>query len=216
MCPTDRVSTEKVFSKLKQLLIEVAEDVFNCLGDFNSNLSAFDSRHEKLFSGNTSTFYLKSYIQTARDTTLELRNVAHQIAECSQPSQPEIDAACNAMHATVNSLNELARMACQFDKESLNLNGLSVVAGSLEAKASSTIKNDTNTTGKDLTSIRNKRSESEALRASGTVEEVVAMAFGHCFGKFRALQHQVATSEKALSPLFAGRVNELVAESCAP
>ncbi|KAG7381792.1 hypothetical protein PHYPSEUDO_005674 [Phytophthora pseudosyringae] len=203
---TERISTEQAFSKLEQTLIQTADDAVNCLKVLKGNLGEFDSRHKLIFV-NTSKFFLKSDIRAAKDTASELRTAANQIAECESPSESEITAARSAMHATADGLNELARAARTYDKKNLKARGITgVVAGLLGGKKEpkKEIAVADHPAGMDK-----KRVGSEGiLRAPDTVEEVVTSTLGDCFSGFSALQHQTATAEKSLSPLFAGRTSE--------
>ncbi|KAL3660291.1 hypothetical protein V7S43_014820 [Phytophthora oleae] len=209
---TERITTEQAFTKLEQMLIQTADDAANCLKVLKGNLRDFDSRH-KLILVNTSKFYLRSDIRAAKDTTSELRAAANQIAECESPSESEITAARSAMHTTADVMNELARAARMYDKKNLKSRGITGVVSSLlkGKKEKKQMKDDTLTLGNKN---KNGRVGSEGiLRAPDTVEEVVTTTLGDCFSGFTALQHQIATAEKSLSPLFAEQSNQ---ESDAP
>ncbi|KAG1700802.1 hypothetical protein DVH05_011689 [Phytophthora capsici] len=197
-------TTQQAFAKLEQMMIQTADDAANCLKVLKGNLSDFDSRH-KLILVNTSKFYLRSDIRAAKDTTSELRAAANQIAECESPSESEITAARSAMHTTAEAMNELARQARMYDKKNLKSKGLTgVVSSLLKGKKEKERVKDETPVGNN-----NGRVGSEGiLRAPDTVEEVVTTTLGDCFSGFTALQHQIATAEKSLSPLFAGRSNQ--------
>ncbi|KAF1774014.1 hypothetical protein GQ600_3663 [Phytophthora cactorum] len=192
------ITTDQEFSKLERRLSQTADDAVNCLKVLKGNLSEFDSRH-KLFFVNTSKFYLRSDIRAAKDTASELRAAANQIAECESP----------AMHATADALNELARAARTYDKKNLKSKGITgvvtfLIGGKKQSKKESKMSKDNDPVGMD-----NNRVGSEGiLRAPDTVEEVVTSTLSDCFSGFMELQHQIATSEKSLSPLFAEGTND--------
>ncbi|ETI36714.1 hypothetical protein F441_17099 [Phytophthora nicotianae CJ01A1] len=201
------ITTQQEFSKLEQRLIQTADDATNCLKVLKGNLSEFDSRH-KLFFVNTSKFYLRSDIRAAKDRASELRAAANQIAECEAPSESEITASRSAMHATADALNELARSARTYDKKNLKSKGITGVVTTLCGGKKQAKKETKTSKGKDPAGMDNNRVGSEGiLRAPDTVEEVVTTTLSDCFSGFRELQHQIATSEKSLSPLFADSTN---------
>ncbi|CEG46911.1 uncharacterized protein PHALS_03582 [Plasmopara halstedii] len=206
----DRTATKQVFAKLEQLLIQTADDAVYRLQGLKGNLSEFDSRH-KLFLVNTSKFNLRSDIRTTKDSTSELRAAANQIADCKKPTESEITAARSAMHATVDALNDLARSAREFDKKGHKVKGVrGVVAGLFGSNQKSTEK-PKESIYDDPVDVDNHRVGSDGiLRAPNTAEEVVASTLGDCFSGFKSLQHQIAIAEKALSPMFAGQINELI------
>ncbi|KAG2768174.1 hypothetical protein JG687_00006042 [Phytophthora cactorum] len=202
------ITTDQEFSKLERRLSQTADDAVNCLKVLKGNLSEFDSRH-KLFFVNTSKFYLRSDIRAAKDKASELRAAANQIAECESPSESEITASRSAMHATADALNELARAARTYDKKNLKSKGITgvvtfLIGGKKQSKKESKMSKDNDPVGMD-----NNRVGSEGiLRAPDTVEEVVTSTLSDCFSGFMELQHQIATSEKSLSPLFAEGTND--------
>lgn len=196
------IDSNQVFVNLNQLLVKTADDAANYLKVLKGNLSEFDSRH-KLFLMNSSKFQLKGDIRAAKNTTSGLRGVASQIVKCEKPTELEVTAARSAMHTTVNALNDLARSARTFDKKDHKLTGVAVDL-LYSVKGSTNEPNERK--GDDLESLEIKRTGSEGvLRAPDTAEEVVALTLGDCFSGFKELQHQIATAEKSLSPLFAGQ-----------
>ncbi|KAG3113259.1 hypothetical protein PI125_g7495 [Phytophthora idaei] len=113
------------------------------------------------------------------------------------------------MHATADALNELARATRTYDKKNLKSKGITgvvtfLIGGKKQSKKESKMSKDTDPVGMD-----NNRVGSEGiLRAPDTVEEVVTSTLSDCFSGFMELQHQIATSEKSLSPLFAEGTND--------
>ncbi|EEY60598.1 spore induced hypothetical protein [Phytophthora infestans T30-4] len=202
------ITTEQEFSKLEQRLVQTADDATNCLKVLKGNLSEFDSRH-KLFFVNTSKSYLRSGIRAAKDKASELRAAANQIAECESPSESEITASRSAMHATADALNEIARSARTYDKNNVKSKGISGVVSSLLGGKKQAKKESKTSEDKDPVGMANNRVGSQGiLRAPDTVEEVVTATLSDCFSGFTDLQHRIATSEKALSPLFAKRIDD--------
>jgi hypothetical protein len=206
---TERITTEHEFAKLEQALNQTADDAANCLKVLKGSLADFDSRHGLHF-GNTSKFVLRGDLRKAKDTALELREAANQIAECETPTESEITAARSAMHVVADALNELAKAGRAYDQKSLKSRGLTgAVAGLLgRDKRPKDGSNFDNYNG-DPVAVGEKGKVGSAgiVRAPDTVHEVVATTLGDCFGGFSALSDQISTAEKSLSPLFAERTN---------
>ncbi|OWY93753.1 hypothetical protein PHMEG_00036730, partial [Phytophthora megakarya] len=113
---TDRATTEEEFVKLEQVLNQTADDTSNCLKLLKKHLNEYDSRNGNHFV-NTAYSYMRSDMRTVKDTSMDLKHVAHQINQSHKPSKTEITSARNMMNATAKTMETLKITAHNYDKE---------------------------------------------------------------------------------------------------
>ncbi|KAG6611642.1 Histone-lysine N-methyltransferase EZH2 [Phytophthora cinnamomi] len=124
------VTAEQEFASLEKMLNQTADDATRCLKLLKKNLSEYDSRHGNHFV-NTATSYLRSDMRTAKDTSADLKHVAHQINKSHQPSESEVISARNMMGATAKAMDVLKTTARNYDQKSGRSTGVKGVIGNV-------------------------------------------------------------------------------------
>ncbi|EGZ30579.1 hypothetical protein PHYSODRAFT_475132 [Phytophthora sojae] len=114
---SDRNATiDQEFASLEKVLNQTADDAARCLKLLKKNLSDYDSRHGNHFV-NTAVSYLRSDMRTAKDTSADLKHVAHQISKSPQPSEAEVTSARNMMGAAAKAMDVLNTTARNYDQK---------------------------------------------------------------------------------------------------
>ncbi|KAE8906540.1 hypothetical protein PF008_g31890 [Phytophthora fragariae] len=110
------ITAEQEFASLEKVLNQTADDAARCLKLLKKNLSDYDGRHGNHFV-NTATSYMRSDMRTAKDTSADLKHVAHQINKSPRPSESEITSARNMMGATAKAMDVLKTTARNYDQK---------------------------------------------------------------------------------------------------
>ncbi|RLN05654.1 hypothetical protein BBJ28_00004686 [Nothophytophthora sp. Chile5] len=109
-------AAEQEFSKLEQVLNQTADDASNCLKLLKKNLSDYDSRHGNHFI-NTAKSFMQSDMRSAKDTSMDLKHVAHQINKSHKASESEVELARRSLNTTVQAMEGLKMRARAYDEK---------------------------------------------------------------------------------------------------
>lgn len=224
---SDRVATaEHEFALLAMALNETAEDAVRCLKLLKRNLSDYDRHHGNHFV-NTATLYMRNDMRTAKDTTCNLKHVAHQIRETSQPSDSGIISARSMMDVVAKSMDALTRTARTYDEKNGRSKGVKGVMDDTTGKndkekhekdrglfgASDTKKTDAVHGGGligQMDGVQHHHGDG-LLSNSDTVEQLVKTTLHDNFNT-SALSHRITLASKSLtsSPSFVERAKEVI------
>ncbi|KAG6594355.1 L-threonine dehydratase biosynthetic IlvA [Phytophthora cinnamomi] len=225
------IAAEQEFAKLELLIVQTANDASKCLKVLKSNLALYDKRHGLRFR-NTSRSFMRSDIRVAKDSASDLRHVATRIRKSKVPTESEINAGRISMNETAEAMNDLKKSGHVYDENNGISGGTSGIMGNIlggkddkenVSKGGLFTTNDkvkdsktSNKPNGGMFGSDNKKTETRSsggiLKSDDTVEAVVRSTLRDSFSGFNALEKQISTTEKALSPSLAERAKEAVVD----
>ncbi|KAE8884987.1 hypothetical protein PF005_g21099 [Phytophthora fragariae] len=157
------------------MLNQTADDATRCLKQLKKNLSNYDGHHGNHFV-NTATSYMRSDMRAVKDTSVDLKHVAHQIKKSPRPSEFEVTSARSMMGATKKAMNVLkttARNSDQKNDRSTDVKGVidNVVGGNdhkdNEAKGGGLFGKDSNDQDAKHAGLLGKRVKEKEKESKG-------------------------------------------------